>query len=497
MLLLIRLSGEITIKARETRTRFAQRLARNIEAALRAANISCTLKQEWSRFFLETSSHKSVEVLKQIFGVHSFSVVERQEVRSLEQLVELGRAGHGQTVFGKRFAVRAQRAGRQKFLCTSLEIERELGAALLPYALKVDLENPEVTIYVEVRDDLAYFFSEKVPGPGGLPVGTGGRALALISGGFDSAVAAWLMLKRGVALDYAFCNLGGSLHEQGVLKVAQVLASRWSHGDHPRLHSIDFQPLVKDLQAKAQPRYWQVLLKRLMYRAAARLTDQTHRIGIVTGEAIGQVSSQTLQNLAVISQATTAPLWRPLLGFNKDEIIALARRIGTYEISETVEEYCALLPKRPATSASLKAVLAEEQKLDFSLLERAVAEGKVYDLLSLDPDALVSAEIEIATIPDTAIVIDLRSPATYKTWHYPNAIYMDFFQALQEYQNLDRARIYVLYCELGIKSAHLAEEMREAGYQAFHFKGGLNNLMRYALERDLVPPEILPPSAWA
>jgi thiamine biosynthesis protein ThiI len=494
MLILIRFSGEITTKARETRTRFVQRLAQNITAALQDAKISFELHQEWSRFFLKTDAPQALEILARVFGVHSLSIVEQRNAHTLEEIVEAGRALARDVVSGRRFAVRAQRTGKTSY--TSLDVERALGAALRPYAQRVDLTYPEVTVHVEIRDGTVYFFTEKTLGPGGLSIGASGRALALISGGFDSAVASWLMLKRGVALDYLFCNLGGTLHEQGVLKVSKRLVRHWGYGDQPRLYALDFQPLVRELQAKTHKRYWQLLLKRLMYRAAERLSVKLRRIGIVTGEAIGQVSSQTLRNLAVLSQAVRAPLWRPLLSFNKDEIIALARRIGTYEISATVEEYCALLPKRPATGASVGALLAEEEQLDLTLLDRALDEHRVYDVRSVDPDSLSITEIEIAEIPEGAVVIDLRSPSAYQTWHYPGALYMDFFQALQDFMKLDRAPLYVLYCELGLKSAHLAEEMRAAGYRAFHFKGALQNLMKYALENDLLPPELLPPSAW-
>ncbi len=305
------------------------------------------------------------------------------------------------------------------------------------------------------------------------------------------------MLKRGVALDYLFCRLGGSLHEHGALQVAKVLADRWSYGSSPKLYSVNFEPLVAHIQQRVRPSYWQVILKRLMYRAAESLARRSHLIGIVTGESIGQVSSQTLQNLAVISQATAIPLWRPLVGFNKDEILVLARRIGTYEYSATVAEYCAILPKRPATAASLADVLAEEEKLEMSLLDKALEDVRTYDLRRLVLSALELPEIEIEEIPEGAVVVDLRSPQSYRAWHYPGAIYKDFLMALKEYPSWDKSRIYVLYCELGLKSAHLAEQMRRQGFQAFHFKGGWARLVQYALERGLIPPEILPSSAWA
>ncbi len=493
MLILIRFSGEISTKAKRTRLRFLDRLARNIADALEG--LSFELKRDWSRFFVETSSPAALEVLPRVFGIQSISAVERYPGGQLPEIVRAGQKLFQERVQGRRFAVRARRTGAKTQGFSAQEIERQLGAALLPQALKVDLEDPEVTVHVEVRDGQAYFFTEQVAGPGGLPLGVEGRAVVLISGGFDSAVAAWLMLKRGVALDYLFCNLGGVAHQQGVLHVLKILSDQWSYGDRPRLHAIDFQPLMKELQERTQPRYWQILLKRLMYRAAEQVAQETHSLGIVTGEAIGQVSSQTLQNLHVISQVARLPVLRPLLGYNKEEIIAQARRIGTYELSAAVAEYCAIVARHPATRASLKAVLAEEERLDLGMLEQAVAHRSVFDLRTLKAQAFSSPGIEIEEIPQGAVVLDLRSPASYRTWHYPGALSLDFFKALEDYRTLDRTRTYVLYCELGLKSAHLAELMRKAGYRAFHFKGGLKNLMRYAVEKDLVPPELLPTSA--
>lgn len=498
MRILIRFSGEITVKKRLTRRRFLERLASNVQDALHTTALPFSFTDEGNRFLVESDSPHALDVLSRVFGVQTLSVVERRPFESLEDILRAGAELYSSAVAQKRFAVRARRLAQGQHLpFSSLDIERELGAVLRPFAQRVDLENPEITLFVEVRSHTVDFFTEKLAGPGGLPLGTAGRSIALLSGGFDSAVASWLMLKRGVALDYLFCRLGGSLHEHGALQVAKVLADRWSYGSSPKLYSVNFEPLVAHIQQRVRPSYWQVILKRLMYRAAESLARRSHLIGIVTGESIGQVSSQTLQNLAVISQATAIPLWRPLVGFNKDEILVLARRIGTYEYSATVAEYCAILPKRPATAASLADVLAEEEKLEMSLLDKALEDVRTYDLRRLVLSALELPEIEIEEIPEGAVVVDLRSPQSYRAWHYPGAIYKDFLMALKEYPSWDKSRIYVLYCELGLKSAHLAEQMRRQGFQAFHFKGGWARLVQYALERGLIPPEILPSSAWA
>jgi thiamine biosynthesis protein ThiI len=275
-----------------------------------------------------------------------------------------------------------------------------------------------------------------------------------------------------------FCNLGGSAHLRGTLRVAKVLGDRWSYGTRPRFHSIDFGPLTADLQEKAEPRYWQVLLKRLMLRAADLIADQRRAPALVTGEALGQVSSQTLQNLAVISPASRRTILRPLVGFNKEEIIAIAERIGTAELSKLVREYCDLAPRKPATAASKRAIDGEEAKLDLSLIDEAVAQREVHDLRDLDVDKLDLPEIQIDRVPDGAALIDLRTLAEYRGWHHPDALHLDFNRALQGFSSFDREKTYVLTCEFGLKSAHLAELMRREGFEAFHLRGGIPALRR-------------------
>jgi thiamine biosynthesis protein ThiI len=373
----------------------------------------------------------------------------------------------------------------------SQDLERELGARLAPGARGVNLSQPEVTAYVEVMTERAYFFRETLPGRGGLPLSAEGRALALVSGGFDSAVAAWQLMKRGVALDFVFCNLGGRAHQLEATRVMKSVADRWCFGSRPRLHAIDFEGVARDLQDHTTTRYWQVLLKRLMLRAAARVAEDRRAAAIITGEAVGQVSSQTLQNLAVISQATTLPILRPLVGFNKDEILAIARRIGTYDLSKQVGEYCAMVPSKPATQAALADILAEEARLNPAVLDQAIAERSVFDLRTLDLEAMECPELETATIPADATVIDLRSKAAYQSWHYPEALFLDFANALRAYTGFRRGPSYVLYCEFGIKSAHLAERMRREGFDATHFKGGLKQLLAYARSQGVETLELV------
>lgn len=498
--LILRHSGDFYTKARKTRLRFQQRLAKNVQDALSSHGIPYQLDRTWSRSYLSTPDERAAEVLTRVFGLQSVSVVVTRPWERLEDLVREGAAFFADSVRGKTFAVRASRRGeRGRIPFDSLEIERALGRALLDAgAGKVRLDDPEVTAHVEVEPGVpgrALFFHDKLRGWGGLPIGVEGRALALVSGGFDSAVASWLMLKRGVQLDYVFCNLGGMAHRLGVLKVMKVVSDLWSYGTRPQLYEVDFQPVAAELREKARSPHWQILLKRQMVRAAVAIARRTGRAGVITGEAVGQVSSQTLQNLGVISQASPVlPVLRPLLGFNKEEILQLARKMGVYDLASAVGEYCDMVPRHPATKASLQQVLRDEDGLDPGLLQALVEARAVHNLRALKPESLGPSGLETDRIPEGATVLDLRSASSYRAWHWPGSLQLDFPRALEAYPSFDRGRPYVLVCEVGLKSAALAEKMQEAGFRAWHFAGGIKDLMSLAEKEKLADLSLLAPA---
>jgi thiamine biosynthesis protein ThiI len=469
---LLRLSGEVSTKAPPTRRAFATRLVRNAKDALASEGIEAVLARRHERIVVETADARAPELLARVFGVQSVSRAERHPVASLDDVVSLGAERFGEAVRGRRFAVRARGVGDPRLPFRGHDVEVALGERLRPASAGVDLDHPEVTARIELYEGHAYLFTDTLPGVGGLPLGTGDRAVALVSGGFDSAVAAWQLSRRGVVLDHVFANLGGRTHRLGVLRVMELLARRWCYGTRPHLHVLDFSALSQALQTKVEARYRQVVLKRLMLRAAERVAHERHALAIVTGEAVGQVSSQTLANLATISEATRLPILRPLVGMNKDEIVAAAHRIGTGPLSAAVQEYCALVPRRPATQARLDAVLAEEAQLDLGLLDEALAEREVLDLRALSDEASALDDLELSEIPEGAVVIDLRTRSEYQGWHWPGALHLDWAQALEAHPSFAKEQRYVLYCEYGLKSAHLAELMRRLGLEAFHVRGG-------------------------
>jgi thiamine biosynthesis protein ThiI len=482
-LILVRLAAEVTIKSRRTRSAFIRRLVHNVRDALRSAGIEANVDPAWGRIFVRAASPAALIPLARVFGISSLSIVERVVPARLDDIVAAGAEIFADRVAGKHYAVRANRAGTHEF--SSKDIEVQLGAALRPGAAGVRLDDPEITVSVEVRDDQAYLFSERIDGPGGLPIGVEGNAVALLSGGYDSAVSAWLLLKRGVALDYVFCNLGGDAYERAVVQVAKLIADEWSYGTQPRLHVVDFGDVVNDMREKTRPSYWQVVLKRLMYRTASRIGAELDAQAIVTGEAVGQVSSQTLINLRALEPAAELPVFRPLIGFDKGEIIARARAIGTAALSEQVREYCAIAPGKPVTAASVERVDAEDAKLDPAVLDRAIAERRIVEPRRLSASDLVASYLFIEEIPEGAVVFDCRPMSQYRTWHLHGAQQRDEWELLRDFRRLDKDRTYVLYCAHGIQTAYLAEKMQRAGYEAYSFRGGLRGVMRYAEKQGM------------
>ena len=223
MLFLLRLSSDLTTKADKTRRRFLRILIANLRDALQAEGLTASVEPGWVRVLVTCDDARAADVARRVFGVHSVSPVEEIAPGSLEELVDRAAAFFEPHMRGKTFAVRARKATPVAY--RSHDIEVELGAKLAPHG-KVQLVNPEVTCSVEVRDKHTYLFHDSYAAWRGLPGGAEGRAVALVSGGFDSAVAAWMMLRRGVALDYVFCRLGGPTHQFGALRVMQIVGER-------------------------------------------------------------------------------------------------------------------------------------------------------------------------------------------------------------------------------------------------------------------------------
>ena len=468
-------------------------LLRNVDDALRSNGITYRARLEGGRVFVYSDDEpRAARILRRVFGVKSLSPAHEVEFESLGDLVEEASAYFSNTVRGRSFAVRVRRAGSHPF--TSLDVERELGARLLQAGgARVDLENPEVTAHVEIRGRRAYLFTEVIGAYGGLPIGSEGRVIALVSGGFDSAVAAWYMLRRGAEVHYLLCSLGGPVHEAGAIHVLKVLADNWSYGHRPKLYVVDFSEILREVRRRCDPSLLTVILKRFMYRAAEAIARREGAEAIVTGESLGQASSQTLTNLAVTTAAVRIQVLRPLIGFDKDDIVAKAREIGTYEASARVKEYCGAFSEHPKTRAELEEVEREEGGLDPSLLDRALSSARVYDLRSVSVEESFE-ELEVDEPPEEATIIDLRSEEKFRSWSLPGSIRIDFDKLVEGVQALDPTKKYVLLCDEGALSLEAAYVLRKLGFEAYSLRGGIRRLRRKILKQGSAQAE---PSASA
>jgi thiamine biosynthesis protein ThiI len=265
-----------------------------------------------------------------------------------------------------------------------------------------------------------------------------------------------------------------------VLEVAKHLADRWSFGTRPRLFTVDFVPVVEELKAVVGSAYLQVALKRQMYRAAEAIALQTRADAIVTGEAVGQVSSQTLANLRAIDAAVSLPVLRPLISSDKEEIVDLARFIGTYDLSARVREYCSISDGRTATGAQPETLLREEEGLDPSILMSAINEASAVKLRGLSLDAVVAAGLFIDQVPEGALVLDLR-PSEESALPIAGVVRCSAEAFDDGFSEFDKARPVVLVCSQGMVSAQIAERMQRAGFEAYSLRGGTRKLLKLRL----------------
>jgi tRNA uracil 4-sulfurtransferase len=319
----------------------------------------------------------AVERIGRVFGVANFSLVERT-TRDIDAL----RSRILESVDGTHFAsfrIETQR-GDKTFPLTSPEINRQLGAAVKEKSgARVDLMNPELTVTVEILPHDAFFGFNKIAGPGGLPVGASGRVVALISGGIDSPVAAYRMMQRGCRVIFVHFHSAPYQDNTSQEKVRQLVTILTRHQFRSRLHLVPFGEIQRQIVASVARPLRVILYRRMMLRIAEAIARKEKAKALVTGESLGQVASQTLDNMAVIQQATRRAILRPLVGMDKQEIIDQARRIGTFDISSIPDQDCCQLfvPKHPATKARFADLEDDESKFDVNELVRYGVENTI------------------------------------------------------------------------------------------------------------------------
>ncbi|WP_394176370.1 tRNA uracil 4-sulfurtransferase ThiI [Thalassotalea litorea] len=479
MKFIVKLQSEITIKSRPVRKRFTKILESNIKNVLQRVDEQVRTKINWDSIEVTSKNDSAenrqllVETLQCVPGIPHFLEVQQSAYTDLDDIFQKTLAVHAKTIENKSFCVRAKRTGQQDF--NSLQVEQYVGGGLNQHVetARVQLRKPDVTIRLEINKDQLFIVSHRHQGLGGFPIATQEDVLSLMSGGFDSGVASYQMIRKGSRTHFCFFNLGGSAHEVGVKQVCYYLWNKYGASHRVKFFAVDFEPVVAEILEKVDNGQMGVVLKRMMMRAASMIAEKRKIQSLVTGEALGQVSSQTLTNLNVIDRVTETLILRPLVAMDKQEIIDIAREIGTEDFAKTMPEYCGVISQKPTVKAVLSRIEAEEDNFDMDILTDVVSRTKILDMR----DIAMETEDEVATVDrietvDSAghdhVVIDIRSPeeedANPLELEHVDVQHIPFYKLATQFGDLPSDKTYLLYCDRGVMSKLQALYLHDNGF---------------------------------
>ena len=363
--------AEIGVKGRN-RYIFEDALVQQMKYALKRCEGEFSVRKEQRRIYVDVESEfydydEVVENLSRVFGISHICPMIQLEDEGFEKLGQ-DIVSYFDEVYPDKhitFKVNARRA-RKNYPKTSMEINEDLGEVLLNAFedLRVDVHKPDVMLSVEIREHI-YVYSIVIPGPGGMPVGTAGKAMLLLSGGIDSPVAGYMIAKRGVKIDAVYFHAPPYTSERAKQKVVDLAKEVSKYAGPIHLHVINFTDIQMYIYEKCPHDELTIIMRRYMMRIAETIAKQTECIGLITGESIGQVASQTMQSLAVTNEVCTLPVYRPLIGFDKIDIVDISEKIGTYETSILPYEDCCTIfvAKHPVTKPNLSIIKKHELHL--------------------------------------------------------------------------------------------------------------------------------------
>lgn len=478
MIFVVRFFPEIIIKSREVRQRYISVLRRSLLSQLRLFGGPTTISGGWDSLNINVDEcskqmqERIVNLLTHTPGIDIVLEVRKYPLVDLEGVIALCVAHNATLVRGKSFAVRCKRVGDHSF--TSMDVERRVGTALLLDVVntRVDLNNPQVPVRVDVHHDEVSIVERVHKGLGGYPLGTQDAVLSLISGGFDSTVSSYQCIKRGMLTHFCFFRLGGPEHELAVKEVALYLWLKFGASHRVKFITIAFEEVVDEIVAKVDNSQMGVVFKRLMYRAASEIATMLKIDTLVTGESVSQVASQTLANLAVIDRATDKLVLRPLITMDKREIIDVARAIGTEDFVKNVPEYCGVISVKPTTRARLGRIEQQEYLCDDALLNKAIAnaEFQMIDRVIEGIDRRNKPSLLYCEPGDDVTIVDIRHPEEEEKnplageLAEQEILKIPFYELRARFAVLSAAKEYALYCERGVMSRLHASHLQEEGH---------------------------------
>ncbi|WP_417518997.1 tRNA uracil 4-sulfurtransferase ThiI [Marinobacter sp.] len=474
MKLLIRPAPEVAIKSKPVRRRQMRHLRQNIRKVLARLDHDIVVEGSWDKVEVEVPGGRSlagpvVEALLRIPGISTIQEIVAFPLVSLDDIAEKTVAAYTGRLDGKTFAVRVRRHGEHDF--RSIDLERLAGGALMQAAsdARVDLRSPEVEVRIEVRDDQFHIAHRRHRGLGGYPLGSVENVMTLVSGGYDSSVAAYLMLRRGLRSHFLFFNLGGVAHEVGVRQVVHYLWDRYGASHSAKFISVPFDGVVEEIRRSVGHRHWGVVLKRQMLKAASEIARNNNAVGLVTGDAAAQVSSQTLTNLNVVDRASDEVVLRPLIAMDKETIISIAREIGTESYARNMPEYCGVISQKPATRAQLSRVEEDEAAMDPLVLARAIEAREETQVSELLETTTTPEDVDLVKTPAVSdVIIDLRHPEEGEQSPLKltgnEILKIPFYELNRRWSELPANREYLLYCDRGTMSRMHAVHLKAEGH---------------------------------
>ncbi len=373
--------GEIALKG-GNRKSFEEKLVDNIKKSLKANGVVFNYAKRISgRILVETQKENKKEIkssLQKVFGIIYFVFAQQshQDIESIKnKAIEILKTENFES-----FKVITKR-GNKKFSLNSQQINEQVGEAILEESgIRVDLHNPDIILYIEITEKFAFLYTKKFAGCGGLPLGVSSKAVSLISGGIDSPVASYLMMKRGVENIFVHFYSTQQGYEQSLEKVRDILRVLKKYQFSIKVYFVPFSDVQKEIVLKTKADFRVVLYRRIMFLVANEIAVKEKAKALITGESVGQVASQTLENMLAVEEAVILPVLRPLAGWDKQEIMDLAKKIETYEVSILPHLDCCSMfaPEHPSTKADLKQVKKQEKKLKVKkLIKKALKECQV------------------------------------------------------------------------------------------------------------------------
>jgi thiamine biosynthesis protein ThiI len=468
---IVKFFPEIMIKGSSAKRQMVGQLYNNLLKILRDINKNINVRKFSDKIEVVSPLEFIEQVrlkLKETPGIEQIlEALQFDNIQTLDEIKQTVNETSAHEIKDKSFVVRAKRSGKHEFRST--DIERTVGGYMLSHnkTKGVNLHNPEVTVNLELVNTQLNIITKKYKGLSGFPIGTQGEILSLMSGGFDSTVASYLTMKRGIKTHFIFFNLGGIAHEIGVKQVALYLWNKFGSSHRVTFTSVPFDDVVTEIFRSTHESYMGVTLKRLMLKASEKVADDMGIDALLTGESVAQVSSQTLRNLALIDLFTNKLVLRPLATMNKPEIIDIANNIGTRRFAESMPEYCGVISKNPVTHGSYKRMEKEAGKFNYNVLDKAVENAITVNVDEIANDVNTIGEIE--TVNDLSkgnyTVIDITQEK--EIIELPcETLKIPFYDLKTKFPKLPQDKEYLFYCDKGIMSQLHAQYLRDQqGYK--------------------------------